>query len=101
MKVKSEPLWDPESTPSYWINHASRLLLRHFEQILRPLGFGMAYLPVAGALSRDGALQQKDLAERTHVEQPTMAALLGRMERDGVITRTPHPGDKRANLIAL
>jgi len=101
MKVKPQPRWDPESVPTFWINHASRLLLRRFEQTLRPLGFGMAYLPVAIALEESGALLQKDLADRAHVEQPTMAALLARMERDGLIARGPHPSDKRASLISL
>lgn len=101
MKVKPEPRWDPESTPSFWINHASRLLMRRFEERLRPLDFGMAYLPVAVALKDNGALLQKDLAAHAHVEQPTMAALLVRMERDGLITREPHPGDKRASQISL
>lgn len=93
--------WKPETTPSFWINHASRLLMRHFEERLRPLGFGAAYLPVVGALNEDGPLLQRDLALRAHVEQPTMAALLLRMERDGLIERTPHPTDKRASQINL
>ena len=101
MKVKSVPRWDPESAPTFWINHASRLLMRHFEERLRPLDFGMAYLPVVVALREDAALLQRELAERAHVEQPTMAALLLRMERDGLIVREPHPSDKRASQISL
>ncbi|WP_394840961.1 MarR family transcriptional regulator [Pendulispora brunnea] len=101
MKVKKGSRWDPESAPTFWINHASRLLMRLFEQGLRPLGFGMAYLPVVVALEENGPLLQKDLADRAHVEQPTMAALLARMERDGIIAREPHPGDKRASLVSL
>lgn len=93
--------WDPGSTPTFWINHASRLLMRHFEQRLRPLDFGMAYLPVVIALEENGPLLQKQLAEVAHVEQPTMAALLTRMERDGLISREAHPGDKRASNIKL
>ncbi|ADO70883.1 MarR family winged helix-turn-helix transcriptional regulator [Stigmatella aurantiaca] len=101
MKVKRDPHWDPEATPTFWINHASRLLMRQFEQRLRPLDFGMAYLPVVIALEENGTLLQKELAVRAHVEQPTMAALLTRMERDGLITREPHPDDKRASQISL
>lgn len=93
--------WKPETTPSFWINHASRLLMRHFEERLRPLGFGAAYLPVVGALNEDGPLLQRDLALLAHVEQPTMAAILLRMERDGMIERTPHPTDKRASQVNL
>lgn len=46
-------------------------------------------------------MQQKQLAEYANVEQPTMAALLVRMERDGVIVRKPHPVDKRSSYLSL
>lgn len=99
MKVK--PRWQPEAAHSFWINHASRLLVRAFEQTLRPLDFGFAYLPVVMALAENGPLQQKDIVERSRVEQPTIAALLTRMERDGLIQREAHPTDKRASQISL
>jgi MarR family transcriptional regulator for hemolysin len=101
MNVKRAPRWDPTSAPTFWINHASRLLMREFEQRLRPLEFGMAYLPVVVPLEESGPLQQKQLAQLAHVEQPTMAALLTRMERDGLISRAPHPSDKRSSRISL
>ena len=101
MNSKRVPRWDPESAPTFWINHASRLIIRRFEELLRPLDFGMAYLPVVVALEENGALLQKQLADRARVEQPTMAALLVRMERDGLISREPHSTDKRASTISL
>ena len=91
----------PESKPTFWINHASRLIMREFEQRLRPLDFGMAYMPGVMALRESGELTQKELAERAHVEQPTMAALLARMQRDGLILRKPHPQDKRSSRVSL
>lgn len=101
MKAKPASDFDPEAYPSFWINQASRLLMRQFEERLRPLGFGMAYLPVLMALEERGPLLQKDLAEEARVEQPTMAALLARMDRDGLVARIPHPSDKRASLVSL
>lgn len=44
---------------------------------------------------------QKQLTELAHVEQPTMAALLGRMERDGLIIRQIDPRDKRSTRLSL
>jgi DNA-binding MarR family transcriptional regulator len=61
----------------------------------------MAYLPVAIALEEHGPLQQKDLLRYARVEQPTMAALLARMERDRLIARKSDPTDARARLVAL
>ena len=101
MKVKGAASWDPSSWASFWINQASRLLMRRFEQRLRPLGFGMAYLPVLVALEKNEGLLQRELAQHAHVEQPTIAALLARMERDGLISREPHPDDLRAQQIAI
>lgn len=101
MKDKSNPQWAPETQITFWINQASRLLTRTFEHHLRPYNFGMAYLPVAIALEENGEMQQKQLAEYAGVEQPTMAALLVRMERDGLISRRPNPVDKRSSYISL
>jgi DNA-binding MarR family transcriptional regulator len=41
------------------------------------------------------------LARTANVEQPTMAKLLTRMERDGQIETAPHPGDRRARQASL
>ncbi len=101
MKINRNAQWAPETIATFWINQASRLLMRTFEQRLRPLNFGMAYLPVAIALEEKGDMQQKQLADYASVEQPTMAALLVRMERDGLIVRKPHPVDKRSSYISL
>lgn len=102
MQVKtSPPSWDPGASTSFWINRASRLLLRTQEGRLRALGFGMSHMPVLHALEDGGAMSQKDLAAFARVEQPTMAELLARMERDGVVERAPNPNDGRGSLISL
>ncbi len=46
-------------------------------------------------------MSQKDLIKHAAIEQPTMAATLGRMERDGIIERQPDPYDKRSFLFSL
>jgi len=102
MDRKSEPSpWAPEATPTFWINRTSRLLLRRLDAELRPFGFAMSQLPVLRALSQAPSLSQRELAEAAHVEQPTMTEMVARMERDGVVERTPNPRDKRGNLISL
>lgn len=97
----SSPSWDPQASVGFWLNHASRLLMRRHESVLKPLGFGMGHLPVLVALDEGEALSQKELAQRAHVEQGTMAEQMKRMERDGVIERTPSPSDKRVSLTRL
>ncbi len=98
---KSADGWDPGSTASFWINRASRTLLRLQDGRLRPLGFGMSQMPVLHALQDGAALSQKDLAAFARVEQPTMAEMLARLERDGVVERAPNPNDGRGTLTSL
>ncbi len=91
----------PEASPAFWINRTSRLLVRHADARLRPFGLAMSHLPVLRALAEGTSRSQAELARLAGVEQPSMAETLARMERDGVIQREPHPGDKRAALVAL
>lgn len=92
---------EPEDLVGFWINLASRTILRVLDARLRPLGFAMSHLPVLRALAEGGALSQKELARVARVEQQTMAELLTRMERDGLLQREPNPEDRRASLTSL
>ncbi|MFJ3722871.1 MarR family winged helix-turn-helix transcriptional regulator [Streptomyces sp. NPDC090045] len=65
------------------------------------LGVTLGQLPALLALYEQDGLTQSELARRTGVEQPTMAVNLRRMERDGLIARTPDPGDARRALVGL
>jgi MarR family transcriptional regulator for hemolysin len=90
-----------EQSAGYMTNWAARLFMRELERQLAPLGINPAYMPVLFALADGSAMTQKALAIRAAVEQPTMTATLGRMERDGLIIRTPNPGDGRSMVVVL
>ncbi|MFT8675774.1 MAG: MarR family transcriptional regulator [Acetobacter sp.] len=93
--------WDPLCHPGHYFSRIARGLTRIGDIRLRELGFATAQLPVLAAL-RDGAqLSQTELARWAKVEQPTMAQMLARMERDGLVQRTPDPHDRRSSLISL
>jgi DNA-binding MarR family transcriptional regulator len=85
----------------YMTNWAARLFALAIEQRLKPQGLAPAHLPVLFALADGAALSQKALAAAAAVEQPTMAATLNRMERDGLIARSPDPADRRSSLVSL
>ena len=86
---------------SYLIARSARLLTRRGEERFRALGLAIAQMPVLVALKDGASLTQKELAVLAQIEQPTMTHLLARMERDGLIRRTPNPHDKRSSLISL
>lgn len=93
--------WDPLASPGHYLSRISRALTRIGDARLRDLGFATAQLPVLTALKDGARLSQTELARWAKVEQPSMAQLLARMERDGLITRAPDPGDRRSSLISL
>lgn len=98
---KKEETWRPRSMPTLLITTAARLLSRIADTRLRELGISVSQLPVIVALKNGQRLAQKELARQTGVEQPSMAQLLARMERDGLIRREPDPADGRSSLISL
>lgn len=54
-----------------------------------------------GALYRLGPLRLTALAQHEAVTQPAMTGLIGRLESQGLVNRTPDPSDGRAVLVGL
>ncbi|MEV5320320.1 MarR family winged helix-turn-helix transcriptional regulator [Streptomyces sp. NPDC052687] len=92
---------EAEAMVCYTVNHAARLLGQAISHRLAALGVTTGQLPTLLALYATDGQAQSELARRTGVEQPTMAVNLRRMERDGLITRTPDPADARRALVHL
>jgi len=57
--------------------------------------------PVIAWLMHRPAATQTELSRLIGVEQPTMAVTLRRMERDGIIQRTPDPDHGRKSQVKL
>ena len=93
--------WDPRGHPSHYFSRIGRALTRIGDARLRAVGLATAQLPVLSMLSGGAQLSQIELARRARVEQPSMAQLLVRMEREGLIQRDPDPSDRRSSLVSL
>jgi MarR family transcriptional regulator, transcriptional regulator for hemolysin len=93
--------WDPLTHPGHYFSRIARGLSRLGDVRLHALGFATAQLPVLTALKDGARLTQTELCRWAKVEQPTMAQLLARMERDGIIRRDPDPKDGRRSLVSL
>lgn len=89
------------TSAGYMTNLAARLFAREVDRKVRELGVSAGYLPVFFALAVAKTLTQTALANVAAIEQPTMAATLTRMERDGLVQRRPDPNDGRSALISL
>lgn len=93
--------FDRARSPGYLANHLARLFAYHLAAEIAPLDLAPAqFMALLELWERDGRTQA-DLVDCLDVEQATLANTLRRMERDNLVIRTPHPDDKRAQLIWL
>jgi DNA-binding MarR family transcriptional regulator len=92
---------DRSDSALYLASQLAKSLSRSLQRRASALGFSPGQFPVLLALWHEDGLTQRQLLDRMEVEQATLANTLGRMERDGLIARTPHPSDKRAQIISL
>ena len=98
MRTPGSAAFRSQST-GFQTNHMARLLTQALAEALKPLGLAPAQFIVLIELWDGVAVTQRELMLRLDVEQATMGNTLKRMERDGLITREPHPSDNRAQLI--
>src|SRR5215212_4988307 len=54
-----------------------------------------------GTVELHGPLSPSALAARERIQRPTATRLLARLEEDGLVARTPDPGDGRGRLVAI
>lgn len=90
-----------EHDTGYIVTLTARAFMRVAEAQLRPVGLGVAHIPVLVCLAEKEPLTQVDIARRIHVEQPTAAALLQRMTKAGLLEKSPDPHDRRSTRISL
>ena len=92
---------NPNQSAGYLINHLARQFAILLTERLKPLGIAPAQFPILLQLWQQDGLSQHELIEQADLRQATIANTLARMERDGLIIRTPHPDDARIRLIKL
>jgi len=94
-------VFDKTASAGYMVNHLARLFAREIHARIGPLGLTPGTFPAMLELWAEDGLTQRDLVARLDIEQATMANTLARMERDGLIRRTPDPKDRRAQRVWL
>ena len=90
-----------EESAGYLINQLARLFARELQSHIQPHGIVTGQFPILLALWSGDGLTQRELLNEIDVEQATLANTLTRMERDGLVRRTKHPTDARAQQIWL
>ena len=85
----------------YLLKHAQLQLGELTSAALAPYGLSGRELAVLLSLAGDEPASQQEAAQRLGVDRTTMVALLDALEAKGLVTRHPHAGDRRRNVVEL
>ena len=85
------------------IMRAQQIVLGRVEAALRPHGVTFARYEVLMLLlfSRRGSLPMKLIAARLQVHPTSVTNAVDRLQGAGLVTREPHPEDRRTTIVAL
>jgi DNA-binding MarR family transcriptional regulator len=85
----------------FLLKHAQLRLTEITGPALAPHGITGRQLAVLSVLADGGMLSQQQAAQRLAIDRTTMVALIDELEAKGLVTRHPHPEDRRKNVVEL
>lgn len=98
MKLRSTEASDTFSALLTVVDRMSRVLADELDtQVEMPLERYEILLILAGA----GSMRPSELADRRHLSRSGATRLVDRLERDGLVERRSHDGDRRGTALAL
>ncbi len=85
------------------IMRAQQIMLARVDSVLRPLGLTFARYEVLMLLefSQQGTLPMGVIGSRLQVHPTSVTNAVDRLERSGLVSRHPHPRDRRAVIVKL
>lgn len=82
---------------------AQQIVLGRLEDVLRPYGLSYARYELLTLLSftRTGGLPLSKIGDRLQVHPASVTGAVDKLELQGLVTRSPHPDDRRAVLAQI
>lgn len=82
---------------------AQQIVLSRVEEVVRPYGLSYARYELLTLLSfsRAGELPLSKIGERLQVHPASVTGAVDKLEQQGLVTRVPHPEDRRAVLARI
>jgi DNA-binding MarR family transcriptional regulator len=83
------------------VQRAARVLARHFDEALRPVGLTNGQFSLLMSLNRPEPAAMGSVASLLAMDRTTLTAALKPLERRGLIKISPDPADRRSRRISL
>lgn len=94
--MPQEPI---EQSLGFLIHDVARLLRTRFEQKARGSGLTRTQWRALAHIQRQDGINQAKLADILEVEPISLARLIDRLEKSGVVERRAHPTDRRMHTL--
>lgn len=94
--------FDLERFLPYLLNQAAEAASRDFQATYRA-AFGLTRVQwrVLANLGKFGAMTARDICRISHMEKTKVSRAVAALEDQGLLTRAPDPGDRRAEILSL
>ena len=83
------------------LQRAARAVARRFDTALRPLGITNGQFSLLMSLNRPEPPAMRDVAALLAMDRTTLTAALKPLEREGLVTVSVNPADRRSRRLAL
>lgn len=83
------------------LQRAARAIGRRFDEALKPVGITSGQYSLLVSLNRPQPPRMGEVARLLAMDRTTLTAALKPLERRGLLTVTPDPGDKRSRRLRL
>lgn len=94
-------MFDLDTCVAFITNKAAKKMADTFNDRLAPLGITRVQWIALYYLGKYQGINQKELAEKMNIKDSTVARLIDRMEKDGLVKRLKNPDDRRAIKLML
>ena len=90
-----------KTSPSHLLHRAQQIAANESASALAAAGITLRQFSVLAALTGNDGVSQSDLVNATGIDRSTLADMVARMEKAGLIKRVASKTDKRAKVVSL
>ena len=94
-------MFDLDRWVGYIADNSSKIICDAFSERVMKLGVTRVQWIALYYLGKEEFISQKELAEKMNIKESSVARLLDRMERDGLVERVKNENDKRVTNLGL
>src|SRR3954469_11556049 len=99
--INHGPLPPDHRVPSFLSFRFRQVCLGVMAEVLEPEGLKWSDYGALTIMDAEPGLDQQSLASRLGIDKVSAGQLIDRLEREGLVSRTLHPTDRRARVLNL